>query len=95
MDFGLVIRAESGRERIAVAGDVTGTAAYMSPEQVMGQLGDPRTDLYALGVMLYEAVSGRLPFRSKSLQKMMLMHLDSAPTPPSLHVEGVPRRSMN
>lgn len=92
MDFGLVIRGDSGsgRERIAVAGDVTGTAAYMSPEQVMGQLGDPRTDLYALGCMLYEAVTGRLPFRSKSLQKMMLMHLDDMPEPPSEHVIGVP-----
>jgi serine/threonine protein kinase/tetratricopeptide (TPR) repeat protein len=92
MDFGLVVRAESvtGRERIEVAGDVLGTAAYMSPEQVKGQLVDPRTDLYALGCMLYEAVTGRVPFPGNNLSEVMWMHLQREAEPPSLLAEGVP-----
>jgi serine/threonine protein kinase len=92
VDFGLVVRAEAGpgRERIEVAGDVLGTAAYMSPEQVRGQLPDPRSDLYALGCMLYEAVTGRVPFAATNLSEVMWMHLQRMPTPPSQLAEGVP-----
>jgi serine/threonine protein kinase/tetratricopeptide (TPR) repeat protein len=92
VDFGLVIRSEAGggRERIEVAGDVLGTAAYMSPEQVKGQLVDPRTDLYALGCMLYEAVTGRVPFFAANLSEVMWMHLQRQPVPPTELAEGVP-----
>jgi serine/threonine protein kinase len=73
MDFGLVSRAEGavGREVIEVAGEVAGTAAYISPEQIDGRLVDARTDLYALGCILYEIVTGSHPFTGKSVAEII------------------------
>jgi hypothetical protein len=62
---------------------VVGTPAYMSPEQASGQRElDGRTDLYSLGVVLYEMVTGRLPFESDTAMGIILHHLQTAPTPP-------------
>jgi len=63
LDFGLA--RQRGQDRITREGTIVGTPAYMAPEQVVGKIGDSRTDLWAVGVVLYEMVSGRLPFEDK------------------------------
>jgi serine/threonine protein kinase len=68
-------------------GVVVGTPQYISPEQAMGKRGDEvdgRSDVYSLGVVLYEMVTGRLPFQSDTAMGMILHHLQTAPTPPHL-----------
>jgi len=91
VDFGLVssFGGRRSREVIDTSGYRAGTYAYMSPEQIRGDLVDARTDLYALGVMLYEAVVGRLPFLKGSLL-VMHQHLTAAPPAPSRWVNGLP-----
>jgi len=68
-------------------GMVMGTPQYISPEQAMGKRGDEvdgRSDLYSLGVVLYEMVTGRLPFSSDTAMGMILHHLQTIPTPPQI-----------
>ena len=60
MDFGLA--KVSGATKLTRTGTTMGTVAYMSPEQVQGREADHRSDIWALGVVLYEMVSGRVPF---------------------------------
>ncbi len=92
VDFGLVSRSAAavGRDVIEVAGHVIGTVAYMAPEQIRGELVDARCDLYALGCILYETVTGRVPFVAGSAAAILPLHLGRAPTPPSDLVDGVP-----
>lgn len=81
MDFG--IARMRGAEHMTVAGSTIGTPAYMPPEQVLAEEVDGRTDLYAVGVIFYRLLTGRLPFEADTpigmLQKQM------AETPPPLH----------
>jgi tetratricopeptide (TPR) repeat protein len=92
VDFGLVSRSAAavGRDVIEVAGHVIGTVAYMAPEQIRGELVDARCDLYALGCILYETVTGRVPFVAGSAAAILPLHLGRAPAPPSDLVDGVP-----
>ncbi len=94
VDFGLVWRfaGAMSREIIDVAGVQAGTAGYMAPEQIAGELVDARADLYALGCMLYEAVTGRLPFVGARAIDVIQQHIGASPIPPSHLVEGVPTR---
>ena len=68
-DFGIAHIAESSKSK---AGVVLGTPSYMSPEQLSGKVLDGRSDLFSLGVMLYELVSGVRPFQAESITKLML-----------------------
>jgi serine/threonine protein kinase len=92
MDFGLVGRRHGalGREVLEEAAAFVGTVAYMAPEQVRGEGEDARTDLYALGCVLYQALTGRLPFYATTNAEMLQHHLGTMPDPPSRWVSGVP-----
>src|SRR5207237_717092 len=68
LDFGLVARANEGADvRMTGAGEVLGTPAYMSPEQAAGMPVDEKTDIFSLGVILYELVTGKQPFEGTSV----------------------------
>jgi serine/threonine protein kinase len=73
-------------------GVVMGTPRYMSPEQARGQKVDARTDIFSLGVMLYEMVAGRAPFASATTSETIAAILRDEPPPLSLYVTDVPRR---
>ncbi len=92
MDLGLVAMAGGsiGRERLDEGGRVLGTLAYMAPEQAEGGLVDARADLYALGAMLYELVTGQPSVRSGPLAQMLQEIRLETPPLPSLLVDGVP-----
>ena len=72
------------------AGALLGTAAYMSPEQCRGASVDARSDLYVLGCVLYEALSGRTPFEAPDITGVIGQHLQSAPAPLSEHRADCP-----
>ena len=88
MDFGLA-RSE-GRSRLTVTGMVVGTVAYLAPEQALGGQVDGRSDLYALGAVLYEAVAGRPPFESEDPISVITQHINVPPVAPHWHNPGVP-----
>jgi serine/threonine protein kinase len=78
-DFGLVRFLNTSRQ--TMSGLITGTPAYMSPEQAMGEATDGRTDIYSLGIVLYEMLSGRVPFDGESTMSILLKHLNEPPPP--------------
>jgi serine/threonine-protein kinase len=79
-DFGIARSASD--HTLTVAGTTTGSLSYMSPEQVNSGPTDPRSDLYSVGVSLYELVTGQRPFRATTGFALMLAHLKEEPTPP-------------
>ncbi len=81
MDFGIARMAETP-EAMTQAGLIIGTPHYMSPEQVQGKQLDPRTDVYAMGVLIYEMLAGRRPFESSSLTGVLTAHITEAAKPP-------------
>ncbi len=90
-DFGVVYRSGRGlgREVLDVSQAGIGTIAYMAPEQIRGRTIDARADLYSLGCMLYQALTGRLPFEGPQAE-VLTGHLRVLPRPPSELVWGVP-----
>jgi serine/threonine-protein kinase len=92
LDFGVAKLLELGEEQLSEStpGAVLGTPAYMSPEQASGKEVDRRSDIYSMGVILYEMVTGRKPFRGKSYGEMVIQHLSVSPTPPS-KIKNAPR----
>lgn len=80
IDFGLALTRAGRRVTYANLSATAGTPDYMSPEQIEGQRGDERTDIYALGTMMFEMLAGRLPFEGDSYQVVVAQHLQ-APTP--------------
>ncbi len=88
-DFGIA-RAGDPAESLTQAGAVMGTATYFSPEQAQGHVVDPRTDVYSLGVVLYEMVAGRPPFTGENPVSIAYQHVREEPVPPSRHNPDVP-----
>lgn len=90
-DFGLLSNARGaiGRETLTTALRVRGTLPYVSPEIVEERIPDARADLYALGCMLYESVTGAPPFWSPAKSQLLRMHVEAQPEPPSARVDGV------
>ena len=82
MDFGIALVA--GAERLTNDGYMMGTPAYMAPEQVSGREVDGRADLYAMGVVFYRLVTGRLPFKGDTPYEMAQAHLKDQPIPVDL-----------
>jgi serine/threonine-protein kinase len=78
-DFGIAKAAE--QSSITQVGSVLGTAAYLAPEQARGEEAGPRADLYALGVVAYQLISGRLPYEAGSLTELALKQQQEAPAP--------------
>lgn len=78
-DFGLVRIAHATTQ--TAAGTVSGTPAYMSPEQARGDKTDHRTDIYSLGIVLYEMLAGRVPFEADSQLTVIYMHINNPPPP--------------
>ena len=83
MDFGLAKerKAEGELQKLTATGIILGTPEFMSPEQLRGRPLDPRTDIYSLGLMVYEMLTGKLPFQGRTQQEMMIARLRSDPTP--------------
>jgi tetratricopeptide (TPR) repeat protein len=82
VDFGLAKMREGTAPNITSPGIVCGTPEYMSPEQGRGDPLDPRSDLYAVGVIFYQLLTGRLPFEAESPTQVVLMHITEPPPDP-------------
>jgi eukaryotic-like serine/threonine-protein kinase len=81
MDFGIARMAEAP-EAMTQAGLIVGTPHYMSPEQVQGKQLDARSDVYSMGVLIYELLVGKRPFESSSLTGVLTAHITEKPKPP-------------
>ncbi len=81
MDFGLV-RLATAAHSLTMSGTVMGTVSYFSPEQGRGEPCDQRTDLYALGVVFYELLTGRLPFTGENATSVIYQHIHAPPKAP-------------
>jgi serine/threonine-protein kinase len=85
-DFGI---ARAGASEITQTGSIMGTARYLSPEQAQGESVGPRSDLYAIGILLYELLTGTVPFEGESVVAIALRHLSEPPRPPSTLVSSI------
>jgi beta-lactam-binding protein with PASTA domain/predicted Ser/Thr protein kinase len=85
-DFGI---ARAGSSEITQTGSIMGTARYLSPEQAQGEAVGPSSDLYAIGILLYELLTGTVPFEGESVVAIALRHLSEPPRPPSTLVSSI------
>ncbi|KJL48198.1 Serine/threonine-protein kinase PknB [Microbacterium hydrocarbonoxydans] len=83
MDFGIARAVSDSSSTVAETTQIIGTAAYFSPEQAKGEPVDARADLYSTGVVLYELLTGRQPFRGESPVAVAYQHVSETPLPPS------------
>ena len=83
MDFGLAKerRADAELQKLTATGIILGTPEFMSPEQLRGKSLDARTDIYSLSLLVYEMLTGKLPFLGRTQQEMMIARLRSDPIP--------------
>jgi beta-lactam-binding protein with PASTA domain/serine/threonine protein kinase len=86
-DFGI---ARAGASEMTEAGSIVGTAQYLSPEQAKGTQVDARSDIYSAGVVLYELLTGRVPFTGDTAVEIAMRHLSAVPEPPSALRAEVP-----
>ena len=87
-DFGLARAYAEGRQ--TQAGTVTGTVQYLAPEQIRGEPADPRSDLYSLGIVTYELLTGKLPFTGETAMSIAYKHLSGRVPHPSALVPAIP-----
>jgi serine/threonine-protein kinase len=86
-DFGI---ARSGASQMTEAGSIIGTAQYLSPEQARGAPVDQRSDVYSVGIVLYEMLTGKVPFTGDTPLEIAMKHLSEVPVPPSDLRDDVP-----
>jgi hypothetical protein len=89
-DFGIARWVTAEEPRLTAMGETVGTPEYLSPEQIRGEAVDGRSDLYSLGVVLYEALTGELPFSARSPASIKRQHLEKLPDSPRFHNPAVP-----
>jgi serine/threonine-protein kinase len=89
MDFGIA-RAGAAAQ-MTEAGSIIGTAQYLSPEQARGAPVDQTSDLYSTGIVLYELLTGTVPFTGETPVEIAMKHLSQVPAPPSTHRPEIPR----
>jgi len=87
-DFGI---ARAGTSQMTEAGSIVGTAQYLSPEQARGGDVDQRSDIYSVGVLMYEMLTGEVPFSGDTPVEIAMKHLSQTPEPPSMRRHDVPR----
>ena len=90
MDFGIARAISDSSSTQAHTSGILGTAQYFSPEQARGENVDARTDLYSTGVLLYEMLAGRPPFKGETAVSVAYQHVSEAVTPPSQHNPAIP-----
>lgn len=88
-DFGIASFATTQETRVVQ--EAIGSVHYISPEQAKGSKIDYRTDIYSLGVVMYEMVTGKLPFEGETALQVVMQHLNAVPLAPSEVVPGIPR----
>ena len=87
-DFGIARAAE--QTRLTQVGSVVGTAAYLSPEQSRGEEATPISDVYSLGVVVYQLLTARLPYEGNSLAELAIRRENERPLPPTSYVKDIP-----
>jgi eukaryotic-like serine/threonine-protein kinase len=87
-DFGIAIAGDG--VTVTVGDEIIGTVQYISPEQAKGELADKQSDLYSLGIVLYEMVTGKVPFGGESPVAVAMKHIQDQIVPPRAIVEDLP-----
>jgi serine/threonine-protein kinase len=82
VDFGLAAAAREGESRLTKTGIILGTPTYMAPEQVKGQKVDAKTDIYSLGIIMYEMFTGRPPYMADDPMGILFQHMEAKAKPP-------------
>ncbi len=88
-DFGIAIAGDG--VTVTVGDEIIGTVQYISPEQAKGELADKQSDLYSLGIVLYEMVTGKVPFSGESPVAVAMKHIQDQIIPPRVLVEDLPQ----
>ena len=88
-DFGIASFATTQETRVVQ--EAIGSVHYISPEQAKGSKIDYRTDIYSLGVVMYEMLTGKLPFEGETALQIVMQHLNTVPVVPSALVPGIPK----
>ncbi len=95
VDFGIAAASQSSDTKLTKTGLLVGTPTYMSPEQVLGKEIDERTDIYSLGTIMYEMVTGRPPYSGKDSMSIMYQHVQGEAKPPIEKNNQVPLQLSN